>query len=76
MLSYITMLALTLGTIMLFGFWTLLINQDNNFGIGPPRRAPEQLLYVNPGIAMLDVVGNTEPGGFGGINAALAPASR
>jgi ABC-type transport system involved in multi-copper enzyme maturation permease subunit len=71
-LSYITMLALTLGTVMLFGFWTLLINQDNNFGVGPPRRAPEQLLYVNPGIAMLDVVGNTEPGGFGGINALLA----
>ena len=71
-LSYITMLALTLGTIMLFAFWTLLINQNNGFGIGPPRRAPEQLLYINPGIAMLDVVGNTEPGGFGGINAALA----
>jgi ABC-2 type transport system permease protein len=71
-LSYITMLALTLGTIMLFGFWTLLINQDNDFGIGPPRRAPELLLYVNPGIAMLDVVGNAEPGGAGGIHAALA----
>jgi ABC-type transport system involved in multi-copper enzyme maturation permease subunit len=71
-LSYITMLALTLGTIMLFGFWTLLINQNGGFGIGPPRRAPEQLLYINPGIAMLDVVGNTEPGGFGGINAALS----
>jgi ABC-2 type transport system permease protein len=71
-LSYITMLALTLGTIMLFGFWTLLINQDNDFGIGPPRRAPEQLLYVNPGIAMLDVVSNTEPGGFGGISGALS----
>jgi ABC-2 type transport system permease protein len=70
-LSYITMLALTLGTIMLFGFWTLLINQNNDFGIGPPRRAPEQLLYVNPGIAMLDVVGNAEPGGFGGINSML-----
>jgi ABC-type transport system involved in multi-copper enzyme maturation permease subunit len=72
-LSYITMLALTVGTIMLFGFWTLLVNQENGgFGIGPPRRAPEQLLYVNPGIAMLDVVGNTEPGGFGGINGLLA----
>jgi ABC-2 type transport system permease protein len=71
-LSYITMLALTLGTIMLFGFWTLLINQSGaGFGIGPPRRAPEQLLYINPGIAMLDVVGNTEPGGFGGINSML-----
>ena len=71
-LSYITMLALTLGTVMLFGFWTLLINQSQGFGVGPPRRAPEQLLYVNPGIAMLDVVGNTEPGGTGGINAMLA----
>ena len=71
-LSYITMLALTLGTVMLFAFWTLLINQSQGFGVGPPRRAPEQLLYVNPGIAMLDVVGNTEPGGMGGINATLA----
>ncbi|MGH2418682.1 MAG: hypothetical protein ACRDFY_10150, partial [Candidatus Limnocylindria bacterium] len=30
------------------------------------------LMYVNPGIAMLDVVANTEPGGFGGINSMLA----
>ena len=70
-LSYITMLGLTLGTVMLFGFWTLLVNQNAGFAVGEPRRAPEQLLYVNPGIAMLDVVGNTEPGGFGGINAML-----
>ena len=70
-LSYITMLGLTLGTVMLFGFWTLLINQGDQFG-GAQRRAPEQLLYINPGIAMLDVVGNTEPGGFGGINGMLA----
>jgi hypothetical protein len=26
---------------------------------------------VNPGVAMLDVVGNTEPGGMGGINSLL-----
>jgi ABC-type transport system involved in multi-copper enzyme maturation permease subunit len=71
-LSYITMLGLTLGTVMLFIFWTLLINQNSGFAVGPPRRAPEQLLYVNPGVAMLDVVGNTEPGGFGGINGMLA----
>jgi ABC-type transport system involved in multi-copper enzyme maturation permease subunit len=69
-LTYISMLALTLGTMMLFIFWTVVINQaaDGGFAVGPPKRAPEQLLYVNPGIAMLDVVGNTEPGGFGGIN--------
>ena len=69
-LTYITVLALTLGTVMLFIFWTVVANQteDGGFGIGPPKRAPEQLLYVNPGVAMLDVVANTEPGGFGGIN--------
>jgi len=72
-LTYITMLALTVGTVMLFGFWTLLVNQsDGGFVAGPPKRAPEQLLYLNPGVAMLDVVGNTEPGGFGGINSLLS----
>jgi ABC-type transport system involved in multi-copper enzyme maturation permease subunit len=71
-LTYITMLVLTLGTAMLFGFWTLLINDGGSgFGLGPPKRAPEQLLYLNPGVAMLDVVGVTEPGGFGGINSVL-----
>lgn len=72
-LTYITMLGLTVGTVMLFGFWTLLVNQgDGGFVAGPPKRAPEQLLYLNPGVAMLDVVGNTEPGGFGGINQLLS----
>lgn len=72
-LTYITMLVLTLGTTMIFIFWTVVVNQDEQgFGGGPARRAPEQLLYLNPGLAMLDVVGNTEPGGFGGINSMLA----
>jgi ABC-2 family transporter protein len=72
-LTYITMLALTVGTVMLFGFWTLLINQsDGGFAVGPPKQAPEQLLYLNPGVAMLDVIGNTEGNGFGGINTMLA----
>jgi ABC-2 type transport system permease protein len=72
-LTYITVLALTLGTTMLFIFWTVVANQtENGFAAGQPKRAPEQLMYVNPGIAMLDVVANTEPGGFGGINGMLA----
>jgi ABC-2 type transport system permease protein len=72
-LTYISLLALTLGTTMLFIFWTVVANQtEDGFGIGPPQRAPEQLMYVNPGIAMLDVVANTEPGGYGGINQLLA----
>src|SRR5690606_19080862 len=72
-LTYITMLALTLGTTMLFIFWSVVANQDptGGFNGGRPKVAPEQLLYLNPGVAMLDVVGNTEPGGFGGINGML-----
>ncbi|MGI8999855.1 MAG: ABC transporter permease [Candidatus Limnocylindria bacterium] len=72
-LTYITVLALTLGTTMLFIFWSVVANQtDNGFAARAPERAPEQLMYINPGIAMLDVVANTEPGGFGGINMMLA----
>ena len=72
-LTYITLLALTLGTAMLFIFWTVVANQtEDGFGRGPQKRAPELLMYMNPGIAMLDVVSNTEPGGFGGISGMLA----
>ena len=72
-LTFITMLALTLGTTMLFIFWTVVANQtDNGVAFGQAKRAPEQLMYINPGIAMLDVVANTEPGGFGGITSVLA----
>ena len=72
-LTYITVLALALGTTMVFIFWTIVANQtpDGGFRPGVTQRAPEQILYVNPGVAMLDVVGNTEPGGFGGINELL-----
>jgi ABC-2 type transport system permease protein len=72
-LTFCTVLALTLGTTMLFIFWTVMVNRDNaGFGIGPPDVAPEQLMYVNPGVAMLDVISNTEPGGMGGISGMLA----
>ena len=73
-LTYITVLAMVIGTTMVFIFWSVVINQDETggFGVGPPERAPEQLMYVNPMVGMLDVVANTEPGGFGGINQMLA----
>ena len=65
---------MTIGTTMLFIFWSVVINQDDDggFSVGPPERAPEQIMYVNPMVGMLDVVANTEPGGFGGINQMLA----
>jgi len=72
-LTYISVLALTLGTTMIFIFWTVVANQsDDGFVAGPPQVAPEQLMYLNPGIAMLDVVANAEPGGGGGISRTLA----
>ncbi len=62
-LTYCTMLGLTVGTILLWGFWTLLASRDSLTGT---QRAPEQLLWINPGVAMVDVVAETEAGGFGG----------
>ena len=72
-LSYCTVLALGLGTVMLFIFWTVVANRDPaDFGqFGPAKRAPEQIVYLNPMVGMLDVVANTEPGGGAGIASAL-----
>jgi ABC-2 type transport system permease protein len=71
-LTYISLLALVLGTAMLFLFWSIVMNQGGNGGgFGRQDRAPEQLMYVNPMVAMLDVVSNTEPGGFGAISGLL-----
>lgn len=72
-LTYITVLGLTLGTAAIFTFWTLFSNQtDTGFGGGFNQRAPEQLLYVNPGVAMLDVISATESNDFGGVTSFLA----
>ncbi|MGH2428989.1 MAG: ABC transporter permease [Candidatus Limnocylindria bacterium] len=61
-LTYCTMLALTVGTVMVYIFWSVVANTDvDNFG-GRPELAPEQILYLNPGTAMLDVIANVQPG--------------
>ncbi len=72
-LTYCGVLAFTLGTVMLFIFWTVVANRDPAaFGqFGPAKRAPEQIVYLNPMVGMLDVVANTEPGGGGGIASML-----
>jgi len=61
-LTYLTVLFLTLGTPMIYAFWsaTNTYNAENPFGA--PRPAPEQLLWANPAVAMIDVVAYTEPG--------------
>ncbi len=63
-LTYITVLALTLGTAAVFVFWTIFANQSSSGFIQEPEPAPEVLLYVNPGMAMLDVIAinGSDPG--------------
>jgi len=71
-LTYITMLAMTLGTILLFIFWTVVASRANESALAGPTVAPEQVLYPNPGIAMLDVIAPAEPGGGSSLASMLA----
>jgi hypothetical protein len=71
-LTYCTMLALTIGTALIFIFWTVMNTNasDNRFGV--PRPAPEQILWVNPGLAMFDVIAATEVSGYGPFTSVVA----
>jgi ABC-type transport system involved in multi-copper enzyme maturation permease subunit len=71
-LTYITMLAMTLGTVLLFIFWTVVASRADASALGVPTVAPEQVLYPNPGIAMLDVIAPAEPGGGSSLAGTLA----
>lgn len=68
-LTYITVLALTLGTGAIFVFWTIFANQSASGFVVDPEPAPEVLLYVNPGIAMVDVIAVS--GGDPGLSSLL-----
>ena len=62
--AYCAVLALTLGTAMVFAFWDQVAsNADNGFGFPAQQRAPEQLRYLNPMVGMLDIVSSVEAGG-------------
>jgi hypothetical protein len=62
--AYCTVLALTLGTAMVFAFWNeLATSSENGFAIAEPATAPEQLRYLNPMVGMLDVVSGVEASG-------------
>ena len=62
-LAYSTVIALILGSAMLFGFWQTIAQRDDIFGLRPNGGAPEQIRYLNPMVAMLDVVSGVEPSG-------------
>jgi ABC-type transport system involved in multi-copper enzyme maturation permease subunit len=69
-LTYCAMLALTVGSVLIFVFWTAMANRDFVSDGNEVRRAPEQLVWLNPAIAMADVVAGTE-GVAGGITSGL-----
>jgi len=67
-LTYCAVLVLTIGTVLIWIFFSILAQRD---AVGVTRRAPEQILWVNPALAMIDVVAGTEAGNVGGLNGLL-----
>jgi ABC-2 type transport system permease protein len=59
-LTYTTIIVLAIGTLLVWRFWTAssTYSADNRFA--EVRTAPEQLLYVNPAVAMIEILANTE----------------
>ena len=62
-LTYGLVLSAILGGALLFAFWQELGRRDDPFGLQPNGGAPEQIRYLNPMVAMLDVVSYVEPSG-------------
>ncbi len=72
-LTYSAMLILTLGTAFTYLVWTVMSVSAPVDGPASTRRPPEALLYLNPFVAMADVIANTEqPNSFGFFTTALA----
>jgi ABC-2 type transport system permease protein len=74
--AYSTVLFLTVGTFFIWRFWTAGIGAATD-GFSPAGRAPEQLLYLNPAVAMVEIVADTEitQGAFGRIMAEIRGTS-
>jgi ABC-type transport system involved in multi-copper enzyme maturation permease subunit len=61
--TYCAVIGAILGSAMLFGFWQTVARFDDPLGLRPNGGAPEQVRFVNPMVAMLDVVAHVEPAG-------------
>lgn len=59
-LAYSTMLVLAIGTLLVWRLGTELLTNDPSNRFGQVRRAPEEILWLNPAVAMIEVVANTE----------------
>ena len=58
--AYSTVLFLTVGTFFIWRLWTAGLGGTIDGPFGLASRAPEQLLYLNPAIAMVEIVADTE----------------
>jgi ABC-type transport system involved in cytochrome c biogenesis permease component len=59
-LTYCVLLALTIGTLLIWRFWTGVLTNSPDNVTGAVRTAPDELLYANPAVAMIEIVANTE----------------
>ena len=59
-IAYSTVLFLTVGTFFVWRLWTAGLGGSTNGVFGVTSRAPEELLYLNPAIAMVEIVADTE----------------
>jgi ABC-type transport system involved in multi-copper enzyme maturation permease subunit len=62
-LTYSSMLALTIGSVLIYIFWSQMLLRGDAVDAFATNRAPDQLLWVNPGVAMAEVIANTETTG-------------
>jgi ABC-type transport system involved in multi-copper enzyme maturation permease subunit len=59
-IAYSAVLFLTVGTFFIWRLWTAALSGTAPEALGVPNRAPEQLLYLNPAVAMVEIVADTE----------------
>jgi ABC-2 type transport system permease protein len=71
--TYSAILVLMVGTFFIWRFWNAGAAVSADAPFGPAARAPEALLYLNPAVAMIEIVADTEitPGDFGTIMAEI-----
>lgn len=71
--TYSAILVLTIGTFFIWRFWSAGAAATADSPFGSTARAPEQLLYLNPAVAMIEIVADTEitPGDFSTIMAEI-----
>jgi len=69
-------LVVSIGSVFLLAFWGAMTTHDNNDGNGPVRgTAPQEIGYLNPFLAQVDVLCGTETsfGGWCSLESSLLP---